>query len=91
MRHLQWFKGKSLDGFCPMGPVVVTRDEFGNPQTKRIATSCTHVVEESAHLPVTQVVGRNLRRGRDGPGPHVSGELVVLERHFLDESDHFFP
>ena len=35
-RHLQWFKGKSLDGFCPMGPVVVTADEFGNPQTKTI-------------------------------------------------------
>jgi 2-keto-4-pentenoate hydratase/2-oxohepta-3-ene-1,7-dioic acid hydratase in catechol pathway len=35
-RHLQWFKGKSLDGFCPMGPVVVTADEFGDPQTKAI-------------------------------------------------------
>ncbi|HVQ16900.1 MAG TPA: fumarylacetoacetate hydrolase family protein, partial [Vicinamibacterales bacterium] len=35
--HLQWFKGKSLDGFCPMGPCVVTADEFGDPQNKRIA------------------------------------------------------
>jgi 2-keto-4-pentenoate hydratase/2-oxohepta-3-ene-1,7-dioic acid hydratase in catechol pathway len=35
-RHQQWFKGKSLDGFCPMGPVVVTRDEFGDPQSKRL-------------------------------------------------------
>jgi 2-keto-4-pentenoate hydratase/2-oxohepta-3-ene-1,7-dioic acid hydratase in catechol pathway len=34
--HKQWFKGKSLDGFCPMGPIVVTADEFGNPQKKRI-------------------------------------------------------
>jgi 2-keto-4-pentenoate hydratase/2-oxohepta-3-ene-1,7-dioic acid hydratase in catechol pathway len=34
--HKQWFKGKSLDGFCPMGPVVVTADEFGDPQRKRI-------------------------------------------------------
>ena len=34
--HLQWFKGKSLDGFCPMGPVVVTPDEFGDPQGKRL-------------------------------------------------------
>jgi 2-keto-4-pentenoate hydratase/2-oxohepta-3-ene-1,7-dioic acid hydratase in catechol pathway len=34
--HKQWFKGKSLDGFCPMGPVVVTSDEFGDPQKKRI-------------------------------------------------------
>ena len=35
-QHLQWFKGKSLDGFCPMGPVVVTADEFGDPQNKRL-------------------------------------------------------
>jgi 2-keto-4-pentenoate hydratase/2-oxohepta-3-ene-1,7-dioic acid hydratase in catechol pathway len=34
--HMQWFKGKSLDGFCPMGPVVVTADEFGDPQSKRL-------------------------------------------------------
>jgi 2-keto-4-pentenoate hydratase/2-oxohepta-3-ene-1,7-dioic acid hydratase in catechol pathway len=26
-RHKQWFMGKALDGFCPMGPWVVTRDE----------------------------------------------------------------
>lgn len=27
--HGQWFKGKSLDGFCPLGPHLVTSDEFG--------------------------------------------------------------
>jgi 2-keto-4-pentenoate hydratase/2-oxohepta-3-ene-1,7-dioic acid hydratase in catechol pathway len=32
----QWFKGKSLDGSCPMGPCVVTADEFGDPQAKRL-------------------------------------------------------
>lgn len=37
LRHMQWFKGKSLDGFCPMGPIVVTADEFGDPQQKRIS------------------------------------------------------
>ena len=35
-QHLQWFKGKSLDGFCPMGPMIVTADEFGDPQNKRL-------------------------------------------------------
>ncbi|WP_144150901.1 fumarylacetoacetate hydrolase family protein [Paraburkholderia sp. BCC1885] len=25
--HRQWFIGKALDGFCPMGPYVVTADE----------------------------------------------------------------
>jgi 2-keto-4-pentenoate hydratase/2-oxohepta-3-ene-1,7-dioic acid hydratase in catechol pathway len=35
-QHMQWFKGKSLDAFCPMGPLVVTADEFGDPQGKRL-------------------------------------------------------
>lgn len=29
--HKQWYFGKSLDGFTPMGPIIVTRDEFENP------------------------------------------------------------
>src|SRR2546425_1306948 len=31
-RHGQWFKGKTLDTFCPMGPVLVTADEIPDPQ-----------------------------------------------------------
>lgn len=31
-RHKQFFIGKSLDGACPMGPVIVTRDEIPDPQ-----------------------------------------------------------
>jgi len=27
-RHQQWLIGKSLDGFCPMGPWIVTADEI---------------------------------------------------------------
>ena len=27
-RHRQWVLGKGIDGFCPMGPVIVTADEF---------------------------------------------------------------
>jgi 2-keto-4-pentenoate hydratase/2-oxohepta-3-ene-1,7-dioic acid hydratase in catechol pathway len=29
----QWVMGKTLDGFLPMGPCVVTADEIPNPQT----------------------------------------------------------
>ncbi|WP_099468370.1 fumarylacetoacetate hydrolase family protein [Konateibacter massiliensis] len=29
--HKQWYFGKSLDGFTPMGPVIVTKDEFEIP------------------------------------------------------------
>jgi 2-keto-4-pentenoate hydratase/2-oxohepta-3-ene-1,7-dioic acid hydratase in catechol pathway len=48
MRHLQWFKGKSLDGFCPMGPVVVTADEFGDPQAKKIGTRVNSVDKQNS-------------------------------------------
>lgn len=30
--HGQWFKGKSLDSTCPIGPWIVTPDEVGDPQ-----------------------------------------------------------
>ena len=30
-RHKQWYFGKSLDGFTPMGPCIVTADEFEFP------------------------------------------------------------
>jgi 2-keto-4-pentenoate hydratase/2-oxohepta-3-ene-1,7-dioic acid hydratase in catechol pathway len=30
----QWVRAKSIDGFCPLGPVIVTPDEFGDPQSK---------------------------------------------------------
>ncbi|HEY7826766.1 MAG TPA: fumarylacetoacetate hydrolase family protein [Candidatus Limnocylindrales bacterium] len=34
----QWVRGKSLDTFCPMGPVLVTADEIPDPQG--LAISC---------------------------------------------------
>ena len=47
-QHVQWFKGKSLDGFCPMGPVVVTADEFGDPQTKQVQLRVNGVTKQDA-------------------------------------------
>ena len=38
-RHKQWYLGKSLDGFTPMGPCLVTADEIGDEQNLDI--SCT--------------------------------------------------
>jgi 2-keto-4-pentenoate hydratase/2-oxohepta-3-ene-1,7-dioic acid hydratase in catechol pathway len=32
----QWVRGKSLDGFCPIGPFITTRDEIVNPQALKI-------------------------------------------------------
>jgi 2-keto-4-pentenoate hydratase/2-oxohepta-3-ene-1,7-dioic acid hydratase in catechol pathway len=34
----QWVRGKSLDTFCPLGPVVVTRDEVPDPQAVALRT-----------------------------------------------------
>jgi 2-keto-4-pentenoate hydratase/2-oxohepta-3-ene-1,7-dioic acid hydratase in catechol pathway len=36
-RHQQWYKGKGLDGFCPLGPEIVTRDEVPDPQSLDIS------------------------------------------------------
>ena len=44
----QWVRGKSLDTFCPMGPVLVTADEIGDPQA--LAISCrvgSEIVQEA--------------------------------------------
>lgn len=37
-KHQQWYLGKSLDGFCPMGPCIVTADEL--PDVQNLALSC---------------------------------------------------
>jgi 2-keto-4-pentenoate hydratase/2-oxohepta-3-ene-1,7-dioic acid hydratase in catechol pathway len=47
--HGQWFKGKSLDAFCPMGPYVVTADEFGDPHTKGIALRVNGVMKQQGN------------------------------------------
>ena len=35
---VQWVRGKSLDTFCPLGPVVVTADELPDPQALALRT-----------------------------------------------------
>ncbi len=37
-QHKQWFFGKSLDGFAPMGPCILTADEVAFPPALRIST-----------------------------------------------------
>jgi len=38
-RHEQWFKGKSLDTTCPIGPCIVDRDSIGDPRTLELSLS----------------------------------------------------
>lgn len=36
--HQQWFLGKSLDGYCPMGPAILTSDEIPEVDRLRVQT-----------------------------------------------------
>jgi len=46
--HQQWFKGKALDTFCPMGPVLVTADEVPDPQALGIRLRVNGEVRQDA-------------------------------------------
>ena len=45
----QYFKGKSLDGFCPTGPWIVTRDEIADPQSLRLLLRVNGVAKQDAN------------------------------------------
>ncbi len=49
-RHKQWFLGKSLDGFCPMGPALVTADEIPDVSTLRLVTRVNGEVRQDASV-----------------------------------------
>jgi 2-keto-4-pentenoate hydratase/2-oxohepta-3-ene-1,7-dioic acid hydratase in catechol pathway len=48
-RHQQWFHGKSMDTFCPMGPVLVTADEIPDPQQLSVAMRINGETRQSSH------------------------------------------
>ena len=48
-RHQQWFHGKSMDTFCPMGPVLVTADEITDPQALAVAMRVNGETRQSSH------------------------------------------
>jgi 2-keto-4-pentenoate hydratase/2-oxohepta-3-ene-1,7-dioic acid hydratase in catechol pathway len=45
----QWFKGKSLDGTCPMGPWIITADEVPNPDSLSIGCKLNGVVKQESN------------------------------------------
>ncbi len=47
-RHKQWYFGKSLEGFCPMGPCLVTADEFPFPPDLPISTTLNGVLRQDS-------------------------------------------
>jgi 2-keto-4-pentenoate hydratase/2-oxohepta-3-ene-1,7-dioic acid hydratase in catechol pathway len=45
----QWFKGKTLDGTCPMGPWIATADEMADPADLHIVCRVNGVVKQDSN------------------------------------------
>jgi 2-keto-4-pentenoate hydratase/2-oxohepta-3-ene-1,7-dioic acid hydratase in catechol pathway len=45
----QWFKGKSLDGSCPMGPWITTKDEIADPQSLDISCKVNGSIKQQSN------------------------------------------
>jgi 2-keto-4-pentenoate hydratase/2-oxohepta-3-ene-1,7-dioic acid hydratase in catechol pathway len=45
----QWFKGKSMDGYCPTGPWVLTADELPDPHQLDLELRVNGVVKQQAN------------------------------------------
>ncbi|HZT96490.1 MAG TPA: fumarylacetoacetate hydrolase family protein [Chloroflexota bacterium] len=67
----QFFKGKSLDGYCPIGPWVVTRDEIPDPQCLRVTLRVNGITKQDGNtrdmiFPVERLVA-DLSKGMTLP------------------------
>ena len=45
----QYFKGKSIDGYCPIGPWIVTRDEIDDAQSLRLMLRVNGVTKQDGN------------------------------------------
>ena len=69
----QWYRGKSLDTFCPLGPWIVTADELADARGLRLTLRVNGVTKQDAStdellFPVPEIVasasaGRTLLPG----------------------------
>ena len=69
----QWYRGKSLDTFCPLGPWIVTTDELGDAHGLRLALRVNGVTKQDAStddllFPIPEIIasvstGRTLYPG----------------------------
>lgn len=48
-RTPQWMLGKTCDGFCPLGPYLVTADEVGNPNALAIKSIVNGEVRQNSN------------------------------------------
>jgi 2-keto-4-pentenoate hydratase/2-oxohepta-3-ene-1,7-dioic acid hydratase in catechol pathway len=57
-RHKQWFRGKSLDGYTPIGPCIVTADEIDDVQSLGITCRVNGELRQNSNtrLMITPVI-----------------------------------
>ena len=60
-RTSQWLLGKSLDGFAPMGPYLVTADEVGDPNSLGIRLYLNGEIRQNSNtrdmiFPVDEII-----------------------------------
>lgn len=60
-RHKQFFIGKSLDGTCPMGPWIVSKDEIADPHCLDIETKVNGEVRQQSNtkhfiFPIDEII-----------------------------------
>lgn len=48
-KHIQWFKGKSLDSFTPMGPWIVHKSEIGFPPELEITCKVNGEIRQKSN------------------------------------------
>lgn len=59
--HGQFFKGKSFDTFCPIGPYIVTKDEFGDPSGHKLSLKVNGKIRQDSttsdlHFDVPKII-----------------------------------
>lgn len=72
-KHGQWFKGKSVDNYAPLGPYILTADELENPSGLQLKCYVNDELRQNANtkdlvFPIPRVIsdlsrGLTLRRG----------------------------
>ncbi len=97
-KHKQWYFGKSLEGFCPMGPCITTADEISFPPELRISTTLNGVLRQDSNTgllihSIAEIIstlsrGMTLRAGTIIATGTPKGVLMGdAEPHFLQPGD----